>query len=157
MLCLKIHTISSMFFVFFLLAINYVESDNMYVICKRWRNKKKRWLQYTQSYPSKIRENNRLATLNHNQRQNSNLIMPFLVQNDNDKTIKGLTTLWLQIKKKSFFFLEMRSISLKCIKLYLFDYKTKSKANLLQTGVWECARWGIFKAKLMIVPENKLY
>lgn len=57
------------------------------------KQKKKRWLQYTQSYPLKIRENNRLATLNHNQRQNSNLIMPFLVQNDNNKTIKGLTTL----------------------------------------------------------------
>lgn len=35
----------------------------------------------------KDQENNKLATLNHNPQENSNLIMPFLVQNDN-KTIK---------------------------------------------------------------------
>lgn len=100
----------------------------------------------------KDQKNNKLATLNHIQQENSNLIMPFLVQNDN-KTIKGLTTLLLQIlKKRSFFLLEMRSISLKCIKLYLCDYKTKSKANLLQTEVSECAWWGILKAKWMRVP-----
>lgn len=33
----------------------------------------------------KDQKHNRLATLNHNQPENSNLIMPFLVQNDNDK------------------------------------------------------------------------
>lgn len=76
-------------------------------------------------------KNNKLATLNHNPQENSNLIMPFLVQND-DKMIKGLLTLLLRILKikQSFFFLKMRSISLKCIKLYLCDDKTGSKANL---------------------------
>lgn len=39
----------------------------------------------------KDQKHNKLATLNHNQQDNSNLIMPFLVQNDN-KMIKGLTT-----------------------------------------------------------------
>lgn len=40
----------------------------------------------------KDQKHNKLATLNHNKQENSNLIMPFLVQNDN-KMIKGLTTL----------------------------------------------------------------
>lgn len=48
----------------------------------------------------KDQKHNKLATLNHNQQENSNLIMPFLVQTDN-KMIKGLTTL---IKEKSLFF-----------------------------------------------------
>lgn len=48
----------------------------------------------------KDQEHNKLATLNHNQQENSNLIMPFLVQNDN-KMIKGLTTLRI-LKNKAF-------------------------------------------------------
>lgn len=40
----------------------------------------------------KDQKHNKLATLNHIQQENSNLIMPFLVQTDN-KMIKGLTTL----------------------------------------------------------------
>lgn len=40
----------------------------------------------------KDQKHNKLATLNYNQQENSNLIMPFLVQND-DKMIKGQTTL----------------------------------------------------------------
>lgn len=53
--------------------------------------KRERWLQYTQNYPSKIRNTTSLqrSIITNN---NSNLIMPFLVQNDN-KMIKGLTTL----------------------------------------------------------------
>lgn len=43
--------------------------------------------------------------LNHNQHENSNLIMPFLVQNDNNK-MKGQTTLMREgdLKNKLFFF-----------------------------------------------------
>lgn len=44
--------------------------------------KQEKWLQFTQNYPSKIR-NDKLAMLNHNHQENSNLIMPFLVQNEN--------------------------------------------------------------------------
>lgn len=49
----------------------------------------------------KDQKHNKLATLNHNQQENSNLIMPFLVQTDN-KMIKGLTTLIKGFLKKAF-------------------------------------------------------
>lgn len=52
------------------------------------------------------KKHNKLATPNHNQQDNSNLIMPFLVQNDN-KLKKGLTTPLNDLfKEKSFFFLK---------------------------------------------------
>ena len=63
----------------------------MYVICRTVEKQVKMVTVYTE-LSIKDQENNKLATLNHNQQENSNLIMPFLVQNDN-KMIKGLTTL----------------------------------------------------------------
>lgn len=73
----------------------------MYVICRTVEKQVKMVTVYTE-LSIKDQENNKLATLNHNQQENSNLIMPFLVQNDN-KMIKGLTTLFLRmIKKKAF-------------------------------------------------------
>lgn len=76
-------------------------------------------------------QKHKLATLNHNQQENSNLIMPFLVQKDN-KMIRGLTIRMKDSKKKqrNLFFLEMRSMSLKCIKLYLCDYKTQNQRQI---------------------------
>lgn len=99
-LCLKIHTISSMFFVSFFVSNKLFESDNIDNIeYANGGENEKRWLQYTQSYPSKIRHT---TSLRHSiiTNKNSNLIMPFLVQNDN-KMIKGLTTLMNNPLKKS--------------------------------------------------------
>lgn len=45
-------------------------------------------------------QKHKLATLNHNQQENSNLIMPFLVQKDN-KMIRGLTIRMKDSKKKT--------------------------------------------------------
>lgn len=92
---------------------------------------RKRWLQYTQSYPSKIRNTNKLATLNHNQRENSNLIMPFLVQNDN-KMIKGLTTL---VPKNAVHIPQMH----KALFVLTIKYTEIEGKSFLQTDVSECA------------------
>lgn len=52
----------------------------------------------------KDQKHNTLAMLNHNQHENSNLIMPFLVQNDNNM-MKGQTTIMREgyLKNKLFF------------------------------------------------------
>lgn len=43
-------------------------------------------------------------------------------------------------KRKTLFFLQMRSISLKCIKLYLRGYKTEIEGkSFVDCDVWECA------------------
>lgn len=111
-LCLKIHTISSMFFVeFFLLAINYFfESDNMYVIW--WRKMVTVYTELSVKDQEKQQSLQR-SIITH---ENSNLIMPFLVQNDNknDKLHDDYESLK---KTKLFFLLKRRSISLKSIKL----------------------------------------
>lgn len=95
----------------------------------------------------KDQKHNKLATLNHNQQENSNLIMPFLVQNDN-KMIKGLTTLIEGFFKKSLFFLKMRSISPRCIKLYLLTIKHKIEGkSFADWCLGMCLMWNI-KSKI---------
>lgn len=83
-LCLKIHTISSMFLFLFSL-INYV-SDNTEkrLICKWWGKED------GYSIHRAIRQGTQACNAESEQ-ENSNLIMPFLVQNE--KVIEGLATL----------------------------------------------------------------
>lgn len=88
----------------------------------------------------KEQKHNKLATLNHNQQENSNLIMPFLVQNDKMIKRPNYTNKGILLKKKKLFFLTLLPISLKYIKLYVCDHKTQNqKAELLLTDVSECA------------------
>lgn len=73
------------------------------------------------------KKHNKLATLNHNKPENSNLIMPFLVQKKDNSIIKGLTTM----KKCFLFFLKSLNKKCgpypsKCVKLYLCDYYTQN-------------------------------
>lgn len=74
----------------------------------------------------KDQKHNTLAMLNHNQHENSNLIMPFLVQNEN-KMLKAQTTQIKDSYKKLLFLLKMQSIS------------------VMQIDVLECAWSGILK------------
>lgn len=51
----------------------------------------------------KEQKHNKLATLNHNQQENSNLIMPFLVQNDKMIKRPNYTNKGILLKKEAFF------------------------------------------------------
>lgn len=75
-----------MFFVSFFVSNKLFESDlyNMQTV-----KKQERWLQYTKSKSIKDQKHK----LNHNRQGNSNLIMPFLVQNEDKRP--NYTNKWL--------------------------------------------------------------